>query len=68
MNDPNSMSNLDTLIAADVIPAEEKSNISTENIEIIESMTRLELVSVIAIHDRLGKPFFEDMVSHAAFF
>lgn len=68
MNNSNSMSNLDTLIEAGVIPGEEKSNISQENIEIIESMTRLEVVSVIAIHDRLGKEFFKEMVCHAAFF
>jgi hypothetical protein len=68
MNSSNTTSNLDTLIAAGIIPAEEKSKISTPNVEIIESMTRLEVVSVIAIHDRLGKEFFEDMISHAAFF
>lgn len=68
MNNPECTNNLDKLIEAGVIPGDEKTNISPENIEIIESMTQLELVSVIAIHDRLGKEFFEDMVCHAAFF
>jgi len=63
------MTNLDRLIEAGVIPAEEKSNISTENLEIIGSMTSDEIGSVISIFEKVGgRTFFEEMYCHAAFF
>lgn len=63
------MTNLDRLIEAGVIPAEERDNISTENLAIIGSMTSDEIDSVITIFEKVGgRPFFEEMYCHAAFF
>lgn len=63
------MTNLDRLIEAGVIPAEERDNISACNQEIIGTMTTEEVDSVISIFDKVGgRPFFEEMYCHAAFF